>query len=275
MYCKYCGAELKNDAQFCSKCGNTMGGGTTSPTGMAKVIALILGFFCAIVPFFKTFEIPAVSWLMQFAGISGDGSFSFFGLLKIFYELTDGNMLEVIDELGAEEGGFIILLLVGVLIVIAILTIASYAGAVSLLTKNDSNSVQKGWRKMKGTAVGALGFEILQLIAYSILAYFSEGDSEYISFSDIISIKGIFYLELIIAITTIIISLHNYDSETLSQYREMKQMNHSNNEVKAQNTWVCNCGKRNGINALNCSACGKDNPNSSRVCKDCGYPKIT
>lgn len=241
MYCKKCGNEITKGSKFCNKCGNTLIGGTTSPTGLAKVIAMILGFCCAIVPFLKTLECPDV----RLYGINSDGSFSFYSLLKIMYIIDDGNVEEMIRE----TGGFVTLIF-GVLIIIEILIIASYISSVTLLTKNYNNSIQKGWRKMKGTAVGTLGFEILEFIVIYFAMKKDSGDA----ISNIVSTTGIFYLELIIAIATIIISQCNYDSETLRQYREMKQI-HSN-----KNTWVC-------------PECGKDNPNSSRICKDCGYQK--
>lgn len=83
-----------------------------------------------------------------------------------------------------------------------------------------------------------------------------------------------------------------------SNYKPSKDISDKNKKASDKNNasvtvseWVCNCGKRN--TNLYCAKCGKKrpdsfvptqgkwecpecgmtNPNSSRVCKDCGYQK--
>ena len=75
-------------------------------------------------------------------------------------------------------------------------------------------------------------------------------------------------------------------------YAELKRQK----ETLSDGSWVCNCGTRNNATAKFCKSCGKErkvlyehnsskvstwtcpecgktNPNSSRICKDCSYEK--
>lgn len=218
MFCGKCGNQIMDDEAFCAKCGTPVEGAqvqavsggvqtaVSDNNALIKGTALIMGFFCAIAPFLKSLEIPAVSWIMGLAGLSSDGSFSFYNMLQLFWGVYDGNVGDMVESALEDDGGMITLPILVALIILAILMIASYVASLTLLLKNDPESDKKGWGKLRATAVGSLGFNFIMLILYIVMGAQELSDASEISLSDVISIKGLFYVELIIAVAVMVIS---------------------------------------------------------------------
>ena len=275
MYCKKCGAQIADDADFCQKCGTKQSAETISSketpveqlassigqiqmNNMNKTLRLpviIVLVLTMLTPFYKIFSIPIAETISSyyFKDIGIDTSFSFIGYAKLLFFIT-------------KEGGDVSIVLYLPVIIYSIIllgVVLAFYNMVNLYKENYEYNVDF-WRYSK-SANRLMVIDNIFLAAAVHIMNVSLRDETLPITIDIFKVNTLLYVILGVNIVLWLLSENQFKSASELYEKGTKLSSSAKKDIEKKvssysGTWTC-------------SSCGDVNPTTTKICRGCGKYK--
>lgn len=275
MYCKKCGTQIADDAEFCQKCGTkqneavktssstTPVSQVTSAVGNAlssemhillRMPILIALLVVMITPFLNIYSIPiADTGIKYYIGDIGiDTSFSLFGYAKLLHFLI-------------KQGGNpnkILIIILPVIIYFLLWGISAYKVFYAIKEYMGKNhNTFTFWSFIKTCGIVMTIDNIFLIVCNSILTKALNSIHRLPIDIEIIKISTLVYVMIGLSVIISIISDKQYKNSWESYKRNSKEARITNTppvkQVVTGKTWIC-------------KECGDVNPSTTHICRGCG-----